>query len=140
MVKSGNKARRVRFWCWTAIALLFCGLGWSISLQRSGPARVVVNKNTAETLKEGVSEGSRRTEFLSYVDREVEDLKEREGKVSKELRDKKPKEISDCRHRIQRVEKEMQRARTSGAFSERLMLETRQELSSIAESLVALEL
>lgn len=139
MEKSRAKARRARVWGWTAVVLLFCGLCWSLGLRYSRPDRVVVNPATSETLKGSVQESSRRTEFLSYVAREVEVLKEREGKVPKELRTQKSKELSDCRHRIQRVETEMLRARRSGAFSERLILETRQELSSIAESLVALE-
>lgn len=140
MKESADKARRVRTWGWAAIFLLFCGLCWSISLQHSAPARVVVNRTTAETFHGDVERSSRQTEFLSYVEREVEVLKERQGKVSKKLQTKKTAEVSDCRQRIERVENEMVRARKSGAVSERMMLETRQELTSIAQSLVALEL
>ena len=140
MKESADRARRSRAWGWAAIILLFCGLCWSISLQRSGPARVVVNRTTAETLQGDVDGTSRQTEFVTYVEREVEVLKEREGKVSKKLQAEKTAEVSDCRQRIERVENEKVRARENGAFSERMMLETRQELSSIAKSLVALEL
>jgi len=140
MKESANKARPVRAWGWAAIFLLFCGLCWSIGLRHSAPARVVVNRTTADALKGNPEESSRHKEFLSYVEREVEVLKEREGKVSKKLQAEKTAEVSDCRQRIERVENEMMRARKSGAVSERMMLETRQELSSIAESLVALEL
>jgi hypothetical protein len=106
---------------------------------RSRPDRVVVNPATAETLKDGIDEGNRRNEFLSSVAREIEVLKEREGEVSKKLPAERSDEISVCRSRLQRVENEILRARRNGAVSERMMLETRQELSSIAGSLGELE-
>ena len=139
MAKSGDKTRRVRFWGWAAIILLLLGFCWSIGLMRSRPDRVVVNPATAETLKDGIDEGNRRNEFLSSVAREIEVLKEREGEVSKKLPAERSDEISVCRSRLQRVENEILRARRNGAVSERMMLETRQELSSIAGSLGELE-